>query len=364
MDIEAEDVELEDYVFSPLETVENGKKIYDFTGVEDNKIYLFNNKKILEKQRPSWIPELDAEYLEWNHFIPICIHDENDNYYVLAQKKNGAEKAVTGRKVKNHIHFDNVAIYKMNLSVLSATVDYYLKKQKALTNKRYTLPKSIYTMSWQRMNGMLQLMQKFNINSEAVKYIKLYNPTDTQSKLGWAMWKTILESYKDKKLDMNLQKADLASTYEKGEETAYGDSGCDDSLLDSYGIIFKKQNGKSFSVEQSKLLQFTIDKVWKHYGSNFLRAEANKYGLKISYADNVNQHASKWVGIFTPYFKAIGVSFFNAADLERTVPDCILAHETAHWLDSLKGKEHKHWFASDVYGTPENKIEKLSIVVD
>ena len=45
---------------------------------------------------------------------------------------------------------------------------------------------------------------------------------------------------------MELQHSDLESTWTKGRETAYGDSNLDESLLATYGVNIKRQNGNTY----------------------------------------------------------------------------------------------------------------------
>ena len=70
-ELEAEDIELKEYSFTPSEIEINGTKILDYTGIEHDRIYLCNKKDILDKPRPSWIPEFDAKGLALDKFLPI-----------------------------------------------------------------------------------------------------------------------------------------------------------------------------------------------------------------------------------------------------------------------------------------------------
>lgn len=374
---EAEDFDFEDYDFSPLETVENGNIITDYTGVENNKVYLVNKKDILTKPRPSWIPELDDEGLMNDSYLPVTVHDDNGNYYLQEKIKIGEHE----KTLNNYLHTKvkvpefKFKIYKMKLDVLAGTVDYYIKKKKAqlkeagLTTGKIGLPRSLSRMTTSRYQDIVNLL-KFCKNyqdspdektKKAIstvlkpnRYSELYN---IQNHIVFnEQYIPLLQELKDKKLDLNLQKSDYINTHEKGQITAYGDVNTVDVLRNSHGLKVKKQNGKELSESDIQNISKAVDKVWSHYGN--LSELAKEYDLKLSYADNCNQHASKHCGIFTPYFKTIGVSFYDLTEKnkERTVPDEILAHETAHWFDSMKGKEHHSWYASDIDGTPERQI--------
>ena len=72
-ELEAKDIELKDYIFTPKEITVNGNSVIDYTDVENDKIFLCNKKDILDKPRPSWIPELDEKGLALDKFLPVCV---------------------------------------------------------------------------------------------------------------------------------------------------------------------------------------------------------------------------------------------------------------------------------------------------
>lgn len=372
-ELEAEDIELKEYSFTPKEIRINGITVLDYAGVENDKVFLCNKKDILDKPRPSWIPELDSKGLAIDKFLPICVKDFSDgNYFVQS-------KIYTGERDTKGIPIYKKQIYKMSPDVLAATVDYYLKRKRAElktegSSEKVSLPRGMNSMSTSRYNEISKLCLLCDVPSLKYKNVdksitdkafemkgkspgKLYQIQNNVVFL--EQWQPLLENIKGKRLDMNYQKQDYIDSYSKAVETAYGDSKTFNNLYNDFGVKIKKQNGTNFSKPEIEKLSETLKKVYAHYGN--LSELAGEYGLKISYADNCMQFARKNIGLFTPFHNAIGISFFNEAK-QLTVaginhlPDVTLAHEVAHWLDSQKGKESHNFFASDKYGSLENQI--------
>ena len=373
-ELEAEDIELKEYSFTPKEIRVNGITVLDYTEVENDKVFLCNKKDILDKPRPSWIPELDSKGLAIDKFLPICAKNFSDgNYFVQS-------KVYTGERDTKGVPIYKKQIYKMSPDVLAATVDYYLKRARAELKKegnteRLSLPRGMNSMPTSRYKDISKLCLlcetpslKYKSENKAItdKAFALEkknlgnNLYQIQNDVVFnEQWQPLLENIKGKRLDMNYQKQDYIDSYSKAVETAYGDSNTFNNLYSDFGIKIKKQNGSTFSKEQVERLSDALGKVWKHYGN--LSKLAGEYNLKVSYADNCMQFARKAIGLFTPFHNAIGISFFNEAK-QLTVaginhlPDVTLAHEVAHWLDSQKGKESHNFFASDKYGSLENQI--------
>lgn len=373
-ELEAEDIELKEYSFTPKEIRINGITVLDYTEVENDKVFLCNKKEILDKPRPSWIPEFDSKGLSIDKFLPICAKNFSDgNYFVQS-------KVYTGERDTKGVPIYKKQIYKMSPDVLAATVDYYLKRARAELKKegsteRLSLPRGMNSMPTSRYKDISKLCLlcetpslKYKSENKAITdkafALEKKNPGNNLYQIQNDVvfneqWQPLLENIKGKRLDMNYQKQDYIDSYSKAVETAYGDSNTFNNLYNDFGIKIKKQNGSTFSKEQVERLSDALGKVWKHYGN--LSKLAGEYNLKVSYADNCMQFARKAIGLFTPFHNAIGISFFNEAK-QLTVaginhlPDVTLAHEVAHWLDSQKGKESHNFFASDKYGSLENQI--------
>lgn len=380
-DIETEDTELKDYSFTPSTYKIDNTTIIDYTGVEHDKIYLANRNNILSKPRPSWIPEFNLDNLRNNDFLPSCAHDSATGFYFVQDKIKTGDKKIThtgnfGVRISKEPIYEK-KVYKMTLDLLTAAVDYYLKYEREIlkqkgSNERITLPRAVKKMSLERYNGIRELIplcecyknrpelfkEVYKKRSDA--YTEAYR---IQSNVIFhEQYVPLLEEIKGKKLDLNLSKQDYIDSHSKGEETSYGDKNISDTLYDKYGISIKKQNGKSFSSQQLEKLDTAVGKVWSFYGN--LNNLAKSYNLKISYADNCNQHARKAIGLFTSYYNAIGVSFFEPNPNEERQfnydnPDITLVHETAHWLDCMKAKEKHFFFSSDIEGSTENQISRI-----
>ncbi len=372
-ELEAEDIELKEYSFTPKEIRINGITVLDYTEVENDKVFLCNKKDILDKPRPSWIPELDSKGLAIDKFLPICVKDFSDgNYFVQS-------KIYTGERDTKGVPIYKKQIYKMSPDVLAATVDYYLKRKRAElktegSSEKVSLPRGMNSMLTSRYNEISKLCLLCDVPSLKYKNVdksitdkafemkgkspgKLYQIQNNVVFL--EQWQPLLENIKGKRLDMNYQKQDYIDSYSKAVETAYGDSKTFNNLYNDFGVKIKKQNGTNFSKPEIEKLSETLKKVYAHYGN--LSELAGEYGLKISYADNCMQFARKAIGLYFSYHNAIGISFFNeekqlsVAGINH-LPDVTLAHEVAHWLDSQKGKESHNFFASDKYGSLENQI--------
>lgn len=372
-ELEAEDIELKDYSFTPKEININGISVLDYTEVENDKVFLCNKKDILDKPRPSWIPELDSKGLAIDRFLPICVKDFSDGNYFVQSKIYTGEKDSNGKSIYKNL------IYKMSPDVLAATVDYYLKRKRAElktegSSEKVSLPRGMNSMPTSRYNEISKLCLLCEVPSLKYKDVnksitdkafemkgkspgKLYQIQNNVVFL--EQWQPLLENIKGKRLDMNYQKQDYIDSYSKAVETAYGDSKSFNNLYNDFGVKIKKQNGTNFSKPEIEKLSETLKKVYAHYGN--LSELAGEYGLKISYADNCMQFARKSIGLYFSYHNAIGISFFNEEKQlsvagSNHLPDVTLAHEVAHWLDNQKGKESHNFFASDKYGTLENKI--------
>ena len=375
-DLEAEDFELKEYSFTPSVFDKNGKKVIDYTGIEHNKVYLVNRKDILTNPRPSWIPEFDKDGLIADDFLPVCVKDSDGYYYVQSklEKKDEVIEKAGGRSHKREEW--ECRYYKMSLDLLSATIDYYLKYRREELRKqqydaRVSLPRSQKTITINRYYDIAELLRfcdkykdEIDVLTEKYKSQSFYNKGYVRQNqvIFKEQWQPLLDAIKDKRLDLNLSKTEYIESHAKGRETAYGDTGCSDILKEQYGIRLKKQNGKPFQEKQIKRVKASLDKTFSFYGN--IKSLADKENIKLSYADNCMQYCMKAIGVWAPYENTIGVSFFDDAKQEKTAginhtPDVTMIHETAHWLDSLKGRETENFFASDKEGTAENEIAKL-----
>ncbi|TGL58623.1 hypothetical protein [Leptospira jelokensis] len=143
-------------------------------------------------------------------------------------------------------------------------------------------------------------------------------------------------------------------TYQKGEETSYGDSGTVNDLYDSLGVKVKMQNGSQVDKSSLKEVESGLKEVFQVFGDR--SSMAKNFGLKISHSGKKMQHARKALGIYFPSFKAIGVNFIG----HEESPNLTLAHEFAHFMDNYIGvREKKSFFASESGTGIESEIANV-----
>jgi hypothetical protein len=373
------------------------KGVWDYTAYPANRILLANEKGILERPRPEWIPPMDQAAMDSLKFMPV-FYKEGENFLVQAKTSD-----VETLEDNYHRHSTRVTKYRLSPEVLAASIDYYEKYQKALNkwNEEKDWKRRVAYAKWALMEPetrpewtpadadsfrsvpsgepFVSRTQKLD-DYEREHFERYFNgyykpskarPVRTLSKnlmhhgqfdfmeangisgrrQQWANYNAWRAEIDQKMLDMSCQLADYESTYAKGKETSYGDSGTDEALKKEYGVLVKRQNGDPINKAEIAELKAAIESVYRVYGDQ--KETAEKYGLKISHAAEKNMHARKASGIFFDYYHAIGVSFANP----DTAP-FILGHEMAHFLDAQAGKDLKHYFASDLSGTPENDIAR------
>jgi len=369
----------EPYVFVP--TLHN-EGIIDYTGVQPNKIILANRKTILAEDFPSYLPPI---HIRRHASYDIPAYKVTDNEYLLR------ESDVLHKNEQGNLQ--SPRIYRVSLDVYAALIQYHLEFDRAAfaavakrneeercnalneANKEYkvvlerTIPElasridinalpatftnrnistenkpsrvSLRSTKSKRMNHE----PYFFINERAIKQGKKL----TKAQI-FGMHRECIENVNQKILDMELQKADWESSWTKGRETAYGNGNLDESLYKEYGVRVKRQNGNSISKSEISELQMALDDVYTLYGN--VTDVVRKYDLKISHAGNKRMHALKYVGLFSSYFNAIGISFASG----QQEASLTAIHEYAHFLDHISGKEYNAWHASDIPGTLENTI--------
>jgi hypothetical protein len=369
-----------EYIFSP--TQENNG-IIDYTGVEADKIYLASKKIILSQELPSYLPPVEIRR-DTQYDIPA--YKVKDNEYLLKEsdvvlKRDGSEKLREPR------------IYRVSLDVYAALLNYHLEYDRAAfialakrneENRLSALENGEKNFSYVNENTIPVIPGRLDINSLSEKSTSHYvqvecNPSRVSLKSTksnrmnvepyyyiqkmsnndnkplkrneiFRMHRECLDDVKQKLLDMELQKADFESSWAKGRETAYGDSNLDNSLVAELGITVKRQNGDIITAKEIDEVKATIERVHSVYGN--ISGAAREFGLKVSHAGNMHMHASKYVGLFSSYQKAIGFSFADGLSQASLTA----SHEYAHFLDHLSGRDAHAWHASDIPGTLENII--------
>lgn len=397
-------------------TTRSGEKVQalDFTGVRQDEIQLADITTILDKERPYYIPEIN-EYMfsgsRDDKFIFDYVKMEDGNFLVSL---NGYKDSYTFNSDKRYKKVDP-AYAVMSLDNLVANTEYYKVKRKAeikrevdVRNKEIVekyaalsdeqiekykafnylrlsasqqkkitavewnaLPKEeklkwvdgmtspIYARKTQKRIKVLEddtmLRSNFDMYKQYVdkdyktpfdlgkRYFTAYDPCAIE-------YSEARDQIKWKKNDLQMQKEENDSSYEKGRETSYGDSGTRNDLLESHGVKIKSQNGKELQPSQIEDIRTHLSKVYQSFGDR--SSMSKNFGLKISHAGNTRMHAMKFVGVYIPSMRAIGVS--HAGNFGFT-----LAHEMAHFLDNYLGKQSNRYFASDDYNSTAGKIAKI-----
>ena len=334
-------------------------KTSDYSAFPANRMYIANEKTILEAERPQWVPPLDYQFVEHNHYIPPV--RKIDKNYVLK----------TGK--------DNPRYYKLSLDGFAATVDYYVKYGKALNRrkaeeKNTRLLEEAKTKMNDRDNPLNPESYDYryykaildgkysSIKPSPIRLLSIRSMTHTQAdffregNMGkremWDAWREIRTCLEQKMTDMSCQYDDLESSYTKGAETSYGDKNTNAALLDEFGVLVKRQNGDAINKQEIGEIRDAFNRVTPVFGN--LKTICSEYGLKVSHSGTKNMHARKYIGIFFDAFRAIGVKFGNT-----TNNHLVLAHELSHFLDSQAGKDVEHFFSSDKPGSIENRIAAL-----
>ncbi len=376
------------YVFVPV-VGEDG--IIDYTGVHADQIYLANKKDILAHELPSYLPPVEIRR-KGHYDIPAV--KVGDNEYLLKGKSvvsNRFMDDLSRQKLETE-HF-NENVYRVSLDVYAALINYHLEYDraayKAIAAHNEQLRKEAQRQGQPRFKMIdecdvplipraldieqLPVTKNVRMFDHECKPSRVVLQSAKSSRMNWepyyfidaqlksmdvkvsrvnvfAHHRTCLADVQQKLLDMELQKADWETSWTKGRETSYGDSNIDMSLMKRYGVPVKRQNGDAIDEREKAELSTVLDAVYSIYGD--LSAPAKEFGLKVSHAGNTRMHASKAIGVFNPYWKAIGISFEGG----KTEAIRTAVHEAGHFVDHIIGQKQHANYASDIPGSLENRI--------
>jgi hypothetical protein len=301
----------------------------DFTKVVSKDIYLVKEKRILEQSRPAYIPELDEDFVWGSRFMPPIMKLAENKYVIKTHTERfGTSSAMSRGENKYAI---------VTRDVLAATIDYYIKKAKAKQKKE----KEDYKA---RTGYELRAKRISIISDSKMTYDQsnFMNSFTGATRTNWDMYKEIRQDLKQKTEDMEIQIEEYENTHAKGRETAYGDAGVKNNLLDEYGVKVKRQNGSEITDQEIEEIKDAIETVYSAFGDR--SSMAKNFGLKISHSGDVLMHARKAVGLFIPRMKAIGVSAKYGDDEFGFT----LSHEWGHFMDYYVGdKNGKHYVSDD-----------------
>ena len=382
-------------------------KVKNYTDIREVDIQLIKQKDILKKPKPSYVLPIE-DYLKYNKFDPIFVKTGEDKYLIEDKGE---------RNLKGYQTFkpENAKFFVANSSVLMATRDYYIKKSKAEfavkvdkeTEDQMKIFEGVYSKSdkdfeediRKRLTDMkyissegvelrvkAQLATKKEFETDRKKFEKVVKKQVTK-KLKYAKVKiqqlnkvfysqsnlfkranpffegsVVSEIVRQKRElnqkleDMEVQQEFDESTFSKGRETSYGDSGTKDTLLKSYGVKVKRQNGDEIDPKETKQIQEALDSMYEAFGKKDEMSE--EWGLKISHSGSKMMHAMKAVGVFFPHYRAIGISYGQG----MTQAGFTMSHEFGHFMDYYLARNSKenegYHFASDNLSSLTGQIAK------
>jgi len=358
------------YVYTPEETTLNpavGGEVsaLDYTKVVAKEVKAFKEKDVLAMERPGYIPEIEDNHFRYAGQRIEAVKLDDDRYVII-----------TGRKEKER------AFAVVSRAVLAATQDYYMKRSKAKYKEdvaRATGRIKERAQKWvdthnfdddspyakrereyhegilsgrikitKRQHGIEspRVMGKNKMTYSNLDLIKLFRPDEPR-------WNVMSETLEDMSLRINdliIQMEDDMNSHHKGEMTSYGNKGLKSDLYESHGVMVKRQNGDDITDVEVDQVRKAMDDMYGVYGD---RSEmAKNYGLKISHSGEVLMHARKYVGIFFPAFKAIGVSAkYGSRQFGFT-----LSHEFAHFMDNYLGEKKGYSYSCDDPKSVSGKI--------
>lgn len=350
-------------------------KTKDYTDVPALDVVIPKIKNILDKPKPYFIPDINQDQFRRKKHTLSAVKLDEDKYLVALDGFMGGVGAYSFSPAGVNKH-GNFAI--MSLDTFAATEKYYQLKAKAAHDKE-----QIAKVAKSKESIMEYLLKKRNLSeAEAKEEIKRYRfskkrlsvlsknkmtydqihmihglhqdnerrpPSRSET---WDIYNDLMKDKTQKSIDIDLQQEYLETAYTKGKQTSYGDSGTKNDLMDEYGVKVKRQNGDEINKSEIKQIKDALDVTGNLFGKN---KEMNKeYGLKISHSGKVLMHAAKAVGIFHPFYNAIGVSEkYGDKGFQFT-----FGHEYGHFMDNRIGKKSGNNFASDKEGSTASNIAK------
>jgi hypothetical protein len=334
-------------------TFDEKNNIYDYTSYPANKLLLADPNTVFVKPPPPWLPPIDHEAAVRQKFIPLFQFDGPDAFLVSRFRITLEQFAAM---VDYHIKYEKAREKETALKKEKELIESYKAKLSELKTLSASdgpgIREKIAMVEKKLADGFMIKVKRIsilNINKILTAQLNLFKKNNLSIKEAWACYTEFRQKLRQKISDMLCQREDYESSYSKGQITSYGPSHTNDRLLNDYGVLVKRQNGGAISPREIEQIKSSLDRFYALMG-NFSSA-ARDYRLKISHAGEKNMFASRFVGIFALFHRAIGVSFKE----EETGP-IILAHELAHFLDAQAGGGTQHFFASDNASTPEYAV--------
>lgn len=385
----------------------------DYSAVDDRRMLLVNRRGILDSERPSWILDVNDRYLENYGFAVSAVRGSDGLYYYNTLDKHGrhalyrcsldvltatvqyyvacakerrrldvlpyneyaskffkyVKDGIESGKLKPDEYGDYLTPDADDAGVLAAVGPYpscgfTYKFYPDTMHGRHVTKKTIYgaadsssyfpavpvsrhDIKLRNLYGYASVLEDVGVASEYFDWEKRGSFDKNNYNACYNQLHRMFDEITQKTIDMAYEKLDLRNSYQKGEDTSYGDGGTSDAILQSEGVLVKMQNGSDMTDGRAAQIRSACRFVFSVFGD--ISGVYREAGIKISYADGKRQHARKAVGLFTPFYNSIGVSFGPLY-----APQFTLAHETAHFLDSLASR--KHHYGTDEIGSPEKSI--------
>lgn len=363
----------------------------NFVGVSTNS-FMFDEDNILEMPTPPYIAVINEDIFRQKGYLFDAIRIDKDTYLLSIQGYDNDMPISL---------FDYSPYVIVSLEQLVLIQDYYFQKAKAYnelkaeeSNKRnekywdslseqrresflnqkglyHSLPVKIKktitiqeyeSLSWQekekiykfyKRTGAKRLSSKLEENSMWRSFHYMYerfiNPEaimpkpKTANPEAFRYWEKFREMMDFMIKDIRIQREDYSETYKQAIETSYGESNTNISLKSKYGILVKRQDGKTIMATEIDQIADSWGKLNSVFGN--LKGIADNYNLKISHSGQRNSFASKAIGVFVPSMLTIGVSNkYGNSQFEST-----FAHETGHFIDYVIGQSKGKRYATDNY---------------
>ncbi len=160
------------------------------------------------------------------------------------------------------------------------------------------------------------------------------------------------------KADQDASRERISSTYYEayleGRETSFGTRNAVDDILDSHGVLIKRQNGEKLSEDDKQKLEKVVDETYKAIGNKDLLSKmAKENKLKVSFSGEKMAFLTKYVGLYVPVESTIVIG----KQMEHVLP-----HEFAHFMDDNLGDQAKSGRGSYASEMQHTSVGKLTVL--
>jgi hypothetical protein len=160
------------------------------------------------------------------------------------------------------------------------------------------------------------------------------------------------------KADQDAGRERISSTYYEayleGRETSFGKRNVEDDILDSHGVMIKRQNGNELSSDDKEALKKVVADTYAAIGNEeTLSKMARDKKLKVSFSGDKMAYLTNAMGLYVPTESTVVIG-------KRMTQ--VLPHEFAHFMDDHLGDESKKGrgsYASEMPHTVEGKATIL-----